>query len=161
MILCNSWYFGFNSRYVPQCTTGKRSGRVNIRYRGSRILSMVACMPCRVLNILATSRYGILKWNLKWTLVCIRIITKFQLCNVYIDYVTQFWQACLHDGPETDPDDRDAVNTNYVTKIAQKYVSEHLPGLETSPSITESCIYTVSRCSKIFFRKKWMCVKYQ
>ncbi|XP_061194488.1 peroxisomal sarcosine oxidase-like [Saccostrea echinata] len=53
-------------------------------------------------------------------------------------------KACLHDGPEIDPDDRDAVNTNDVTEAVRKYVSEHLPGLETVPSVTETCIYTMT-----------------
>ncbi|XP_033749069.1 peroxisomal sarcosine oxidase-like [Pecten maximus] len=59
-------------------------------------------------------------------------------CEEYPDLV----KVCLHYGPAVDPDYRDTVDDNWVKEALQKYVIEHLPGLEPYPVITESCIYT-------------------
>ena len=55
-----------------------------------------------------------------------------------------FFQICLHDGPEVDPDARDDVDCGYVEKKLTEYVKRHVIGVETKPSIVEHCMYTVS-----------------
>ena len=53
-------------------------------------------------------------------------------------------QVALHDGPEINPDYRDGVETEWVDRVVKKYVTELLPGLDSSkPVISEACIYTV------------------
>ncbi|OWF42685.1 peroxisomal sarcosine oxidase-like isoform X2 [Mizuhopecten yessoensis] len=59
-------------------------------------------------------------------------------CDEYPDLV----KVCLHYGPTVDPDYRDTANDRWVEDALQKYVKEHIPGLEPYPVITESCIYT-------------------
>ena len=55
-----------------------------------------------------------------------------------------FFQICLHDGPDVDPDARDDVDCGYVEKKLTEYVKRHVIGVETKPSIMEHCMYTVS-----------------
>ena len=55
-----------------------------------------------------------------------------------------FFQICLHDGPDVDPDARDDVDCGYVEKKLTEYVKRHVIGVETKPSIVEHCMYTVS-----------------
>ncbi|XP_048747465.2 peroxisomal sarcosine oxidase-like [Ostrea edulis] len=93
-------------------------------------------------------RISVHYWKEKWRgQYSIQKFPTFMYGSVYVMPCFEYpghVKACLHDGPEIDPDDRDAVNTNYVTETVQKYVSEHLPGLETVPSVTETCIYTMT-----------------
>ncbi|XP_069135761.1 peroxisomal sarcosine oxidase-like isoform X3 [Argopecten irradians] len=59
-------------------------------------------------------------------------------CEEYPELV----KVCLHYGPTVDPDSRDDVDDLWVEKALQRYVREHVPGLEPWPVIKESCIYT-------------------
>jgi sarcosine oxidase/L-pipecolate oxidase len=55
--------------------------------------------------------------------------------------------VCLHNGIEIDPDNRDDVDEEIQKKYVRAmsdYIKEHMPGLHASPSITESCIYTLT-----------------
>ncbi|XP_060077610.1 peroxisomal sarcosine oxidase-like [Ylistrum balloti] len=51
-------------------------------------------------------------------------------------------KVCLHYGPSIDPNVRDKIDDSWVVEALQKYILEHIPGLEPFPAITESCIYT-------------------
>ncbi|KAK3084136.1 hypothetical protein FSP39_008785, partial [Pinctada imbricata] len=51
-------------------------------------------------------------------------------------------KVCLHNGPDIDPDRRDSVDTTWVINTMCKYVRTHFNGLEDTPSIVETCIYT-------------------
>ncbi|XP_048736822.2 peroxisomal sarcosine oxidase-like [Ostrea edulis] len=51
-------------------------------------------------------------------------------------------KVCHHDGPIADPDSRDKADTQAIMKLMQQYVTRYMPSLETTPSITETCIYT-------------------
>ena len=51
---------------------------------------------------------------------------------------------CYHNGPETDPDNRDKPDTQGILRRMQGYVRDHMPSLESTPSIVEPCMYTVS-----------------
>ena len=50
---------------------------------------------------------------------------------------------CYHNGPETDPDNRDKPDTQGILRRMQGYVRDHMPSLESTPSIVEPCMYTV------------------
>ena len=51
---------------------------------------------------------------------------------------------CLHAGLDIDPDARDSGDDSWVRHSVMDYVHKHMPGLQGSPGIVESCIYTVS-----------------
>nr|XP_022332549.1 peroxisomal sarcosine oxidase-like [Crassostrea virginica] len=51
-------------------------------------------------------------------------------------------RVCYHNGPETDPDNRDKPDTQWILKRMQGYVRDHMPSLESTPSIVEPCMYT-------------------
>ncbi|XP_046361539.2 peroxisomal sarcosine oxidase-like isoform X1 [Haliotis rufescens] len=53
-------------------------------------------------------------------------------------------KIALHTGPEISPDTRDQPDGKWVTDRVTAYVKEHFPGLESTPSITEQCIYTMT-----------------
>ncbi|XP_063415732.1 peroxisomal sarcosine oxidase-like [Mytilus trossulus] len=52
-------------------------------------------------------------------------------------------KICLHAGPEIDPDNRDAVDDKWVIDKISEYVARHFPNLVPTPSIVETCIYTM------------------
>lgn len=52
------------------------------------------------------------------------------------------FKLCLHYGPEIDPDNRDAVNDDWVINRITKYVKDNYPGLVPVPSVIETCIYS-------------------
>ena len=51
----------------------------------------------------------------------------------------------VHGGPSIHPDGRDLPAENWDLTALQSVIEKHFPGVEDKPSITESCIYTVSR----------------
>lgn len=51
-------------------------------------------------------------------------------------------KVCLHSGPSIDPDQRDKEDNSWVLERVTKYIVDYFPGLETKPSVVESCIYT-------------------
>lgn len=51
-------------------------------------------------------------------------------------------KVALHTGPKADPDQRDKVDSSGVLKTITAYVAEHMPGLESTPSVVEACMYT-------------------
>ncbi|GAB1607928.1 peroxisomal sarcosine oxidase-like [Argonauta hians] len=50
----------------------------------------------------------------------------------------------LHGGPEIDPNHRDQVESRYTVEKCEKLVREIFPGLESRPSILETCMYTMT-----------------
>lgn len=66
-------------------------------------------------------------------------------CDVYglpAEEYPELVKVCLHDGPSIDPDQRDKADSSWVLEKITSYVRDHLPGLESTPSVVESCIYT-------------------
>lgn len=53
-------------------------------------------------------------------------------------------KLCLHSGPAIDAELRDVADSEYELRLLKDYVTQHFPGLETKPSIVESCIYTMT-----------------
>lgn len=51
-------------------------------------------------------------------------------------------KVCLHHGPDIHPDRRDAADTSQVLTLISDYVTQHFPGLEPTPAVVETCIYT-------------------
>ena len=49
----------------------------------------------------------------------------------------------LHEGVDIDPDERDKADNSWVIKTVADYVATFIPGLESTPSVIETCIYTV------------------
>lgn len=60
-----------------------------------------------------------------------------------VEIIVHFIQVALHTGPKADPDQRDKVDSSGVLKTITAYVAEHMPGLESTPSVVEACMYTV------------------
>lgn len=59
-------------------------------------------------------------------------------CNVCV-------KLGLHRGEKCDPEKRDALRDDHVgISAVQDVVRTHLPGIETTPSIRETCLYTVN-----------------
>ena len=58
-------------------------------------------------------------------------------------------KICLHTGPNINPDSRDIVDITPDKERLQEYISKNFPNVEPTPSIEESCIYTVSASMKI------------
>ncbi|ELT87604.1 hypothetical protein CAPTEDRAFT_226581 [Capitella teleta] len=59
----------------------------------------------------------------------------------------RFCKVCLHNGVEIDPDDRDKISDGMKQKYLESisdYVKQHMPGLNPKPSISETCIYTLT-----------------
>ena len=54
------------------------------------------------------------------------------------------FQICLHEGPDCDPDSRDAADTEYLKLFLQTFIRDHFPGVESEVSVEESCIYTMT-----------------
>lgn len=53
-------------------------------------------------------------------------------------------QVCSHLGVDIDPDSRDDVGVcAEALQLISTFIRNHMPGVATKPSITESCIYTV------------------
>ncbi|XP_076434722.1 peroxisomal sarcosine oxidase-like [Babylonia areolata] len=59
-------------------------------------------------------------------------------CDEYPECV----KVCLHHGPDIHPDRRDAADHSWVVSMLSDYVREHFPGLEPTPAVVETCIYT-------------------
>ncbi|KAL8614495.1 hypothetical protein ACOMHN_067234 [Nucella lapillus] len=54
-----------------------------------------------------------------------------------------FVKVCLHSGVEADPDNRDSlVDDTAIRRKTMKYVHTHLPHLQATPGIVETCMYT-------------------
>lgn len=51
-------------------------------------------------------------------------------------------KICLHHGPNIDPDNRDAVDNQWVMDKIKMIIRTHFPSLEPEPSVVETCIYT-------------------
>lgn len=54
------------------------------------------------------------------------------------------FQICHHHGNTVDPDHRDAEPVAQSIPIVSQFIGKYLNGINTSPSIVESCLYTVS-----------------
>ncbi|CAB4044628.1 peroxisomal sarcosine oxidase, partial [Paramuricea clavata] len=52
-------------------------------------------------------------------------------------------KVCYHDGPDVDPESRDKVDVTWTVDAAAEFVKQHLKGVESKPSIVQSCIYTM------------------
>ena len=51
-----------------------------------------------------------------------------------------------------DPDGRDEMGVDRVgIEVARDVVQNHLPGVEPTPSILDTCLYTVCRMSSLYF----------
>jgi len=64
------------------------------------------------------------------------------------------WRACVkvvrHCGVSCDPDSRDELgNDQRAIEAAGDVVRSHLPGVEATPSIVETCLYTVGQCASV------------
>ena len=53
-------------------------------------------------------------------------------------------KVCYHDGPEVQPESRDQVDVTWTVDAAAEFVGRHLPGVESQPSIVETCMYTLT-----------------
>jgi len=53
-------------------------------------------------------------------------------------------KICLHTGPNINPESRDIVDVTPDKERLREYISKNFPNVEPTPSIEESCIYTVS-----------------
>ncbi|XP_022244870.1 peroxisomal sarcosine oxidase-like [Limulus polyphemus] len=51
-------------------------------------------------------------------------------------------KICLHDSEECDADQRDWNSKKWDLEIISNFIKEHCPGLDYSPAIVETCIYT-------------------
>ncbi|KAK7475220.1 hypothetical protein BaRGS_00033524 [Batillaria attramentaria] len=51
-------------------------------------------------------------------------------------------KLCLHHGPTIHPDTRDATDDIWVTRLLSDYITKHFPGLDPTPAVIETCIYT-------------------
>ena len=58
-------------------------------------------------------------------------------------------QICLHTGPEVNPNHRDADTLASTAEDVSSFIHEYFKGVSTTPSISELCMYTVS---KIFIK---------
>jgi len=62
-------------------------------------------------------------------------------------------KVVFHHGVKCDPDRRDVVGSDqHGISLARDVVRRHLPGIETTPSILESCMYTVSIYTKPVYK---------
>ena len=69
------------------------------------------------------------------------------ICN-YV-FSQKFLQICLHTGPNINPESRDIVDITPDKERLREYITKNFPNVEPTPSIEESCIYTVSTSMKI------------
>ncbi|XP_007898980.1 peroxisomal sarcosine oxidase [Callorhinchus milii] len=55
-------------------------------------------------------------------------------------------KICYHHGIEAEPDERDVTSQTHFhdIKVLADFVSEYLPGLDPTPAIVESCMYTLT-----------------
>jgi len=53
-------------------------------------------------------------------------------------------KICLHEGPISDPDNRDMADTEYLKQFLIKFIGEYFPGVEPVVSVEESCMYTMT-----------------
>ncbi|XP_052800944.1 peroxisomal sarcosine oxidase-like isoform X2 [Mya arenaria] len=53
-------------------------------------------------------------------------------------------KICLHTGPDVDPDRRDAVDSRWVEDRMRAIIAQNFPGLDPTPAVTETCIYTMT-----------------
>ena len=60
-------------------------------------------------------------------------------------HVCILFQICPHTGPEIDPDHRDADSTASGVKEVSAFIQTFFKGISTTPSISEMCMYTVSK----------------
>lgn len=51
-------------------------------------------------------------------------------------------KVALHEGVDIDPDERDKGDNSWIIKTVADYVDTYIPGLESTPSVIETCIYT-------------------
>ena len=58
-------------------------------------------------------------------------------------------KICLHTGPNINPESRDIVDITPDKERLREYITKNFPNVEPTPSIEESCIYTVSTSMKI------------
>ncbi len=56
-----------------------------------------------------------------------------------------FIQVCVHAGPNIDPELRDTPTDTWDVEGLKKVVKDFFPGAQPTPSVQETCIYTVSR----------------
>ncbi|XP_021369498.1 peroxisomal sarcosine oxidase-like isoform X4 [Mizuhopecten yessoensis] len=96
---------------------------------------MTEIIPGEVIKVKTEARL----YQAKAVVLCVGPWAKKVLTKLGLDVPLQ---VCLHYGPTVDPDYRDTANDRWVEDALQKYVKEHIPGLEPYPVITESCIYT-------------------
>lgn len=64
--------------------------------------------------------------------------------SVLLNHLFLF-KACLHDGPEVDPDCRDmdlSGRGSASQEIVAEFVRKHFKGVHDRPSIVELCMYT-------------------
>jgi len=70
--------------------------------------------------------------------------TRKAIFRLFISHRSQwYFQLCLHKGPSIDPEARDLADDSWVLERMKQYAARHFPGLEPTPHILESCIYTV------------------
>ena len=66
------------------------------------------------------------------------------------------FQICHHHGNPVDPDHRDAEPTAQSIPKVLEFIEKHFKGISTTPSIVESCLYTVS--VSVYVRVCVLCV---
>ncbi|XP_012939101.1 peroxisomal sarcosine oxidase [Aplysia californica] len=67
----------------------------------------------------------------------------FHVYGLPIDEYPGLVKVALHDGPDINPDHRDATDSAWIDHVVAKYVSELLPFLDSKqPALREHCIYT-------------------
>ena len=71
-------------------------------------------------------------------------LVKVSLFSYNIIIYLVLFQICLHEGPDCDPDSRDAADTEYLKLFLQTFIRDHFPGVESEVSVEESCIYTMT-----------------
>ena len=54
------------------------------------------------------------------------------------------FQICHHHGNTVDPDHRDVDPTTQSIPTVSQFIGKYFKGINTTPSIVESCLYTVS-----------------
>ena len=64
--------------------------------------------------------------------------------NNHHDHDVLQLQICLHEGPISDPDNRDMADTEYLKQFLIKFIGEYFPGVEPVVSVEESCMYTMT-----------------
>ena len=70
------------------------------------------------------------------------------------------FQICHHHGNTVDPDHRDAEPTAQSIPTVSQFIGKYFNGINTSPSIVESCLYTVSSIYRYRSLKIIQCENY-